>query len=279
MARKTRAEEPPLELKVFATPDEIDRGIAKLRRRITQVQDLLSKGVRYNAAEVSTATSDVRRSVLEIFGPNSPEYREHQFFDVMRWPVITMGDTGEDDFQRSFEQNVPKSVGILNGLVARLEEAKLELQPGGPLEAFFPKGSQHDAYVEIRGIVRQAQSSVTIVDPYMDGSIFALLGGLDPKPMKLELLTFIAKAPPDFKLEAKKFQTQRTWATLEIRTHGDFHDRFVLLDGKRCFHIGASIKDAGNKAFMISELEDPANNSALLKAVMASWMAGTPVPM
>ena len=35
-----------------------------------------------------------------------------------------------------------------------------------------------------------------------------------------------------------------------------FHDRFIILDGKTAYHIGASIKDAGKKCFGISLLED-----------------------
>ena len=36
-----------------------------------------------------------------------------------------------------------------------------------------------------------------------------------------------------------------------------FHDRFIILDRKRAYHIGVSIKDAGKKCFGISLMEDP----------------------
>ena len=55
----------------------------------------------------------------------------------------------------------------------------------------------------------------------------------------------------DFKLEAGKFAAQRG-TLVEIRTTNSYHDRFIFLDGKRAFHLGASIKDAGNKAFHVS---------------------------
>ena len=35
---------------------------------------------------------------------------------------------------------------------------------------------------------------------------------------------------------------------VEIRKTTNYHDRFIFLDKKRCFHLGASIKDAGKKA-------------------------------
>ena len=36
----------------------------------------------------------------------------------------------------------------------------------------------------------------------------------------------------------------------------EFHDRFLILDGKELYHIGASIKEAGKKAFEISVIDD-----------------------
>ena len=46
----------------------------------------------------------------------------------------------------------------------------------------------------------------------------------------------------------------------------------MILDGQRCFHIGASIKDAGKKAFL-SEAEDPNNRTALMTQATQTWTA------
>ena len=35
-----------------------------------------------------------------------------------------------------------------------------------------------------------------------------------------------------------------------------FHDRFLILDGKFVYHIGASLKDAGKKCFGITLMKD-----------------------
>lgn len=35
-----------------------------------------------------------------------------------------------------------------------------------------------------------------------------------------------------------------------------FHDRFMVLDDKTVYHIGASIKDAGKKSFGITLIQD-----------------------
>ena len=43
------------------------------------------------------------------------------------------------------------------------------------------------------------------------------------------------------------------------------HDRFLILDNRELYHIGASVKDAGKKAFEISLNED----EGILKGILS----------
>lgn len=54
--------------------------------------------------------------------------------------------------------------------------------------------------------------------------------------------------------QSNAFRNQ--YGKLEIKYTDEFHDRFLILDSKALYHIGASIKDAGKKAFEISPNED-----------------------
>jgi hypothetical protein len=151
----------------------------------------------------------------------------------------------------------------------RLIPASLDVR-----ELFFPDQTQHDAYVEIRTILQQARKSVLLVDPYIDESILTLLGTCASAGMEFQILS--AKLPSDFELEAKKWISQHK-VKLQVRKTRDFHDRFLLLDGSRCWHIGCSIKDAGNRAFMLSQVEDEANRTPLVAKIVDAWESGTPV--
>lgn len=122
-------------------------------------------------------------------------------------------------------------------------------------EVFFTKGSNHDAYVHIRSILQQAKAGLVIIDPYMDSSIYQVLGTLTSANVSVQILT--SKIPADFALEGQKFVKQHNQYKVEIRTTKDFHDRFIVVDEARCYLLGASIKDAGNKSFTIVPLEDP----------------------
>jgi len=138
-------------------------------------------------------------------------------------------------------------------------------------ELFFPKGSEHDAYVEIRTIFQKASKSVSLIDPFVDATVFPLVGSIPAPTLNIQILTCIV--PSDFVLEAGKFTTQHTRLRLEIRKTAEFHDRFIILDESLCFHIGASIKDAGKKAFMISQVQDESNRVALMEQLRRSWQA------
>jgi hypothetical protein len=87
------------------------------------------------------------------------------------------------------------------------------------------------------------------------------------------------KHPADFNLEAHKFKSQYPKAVVEARTTKEFHDRFLVIDGKLCWHIGCSIKDAGVRAFMISQVEDQRNRDALVRQLEESWQTAAPVPI
>lgn len=147
----------------------------------------------------------------------------------------------------------------------------------GNREQFFAPKTEHDAYVRIREIIREAKRTIRIIDPYTDATLFTLLATATV-PLAIKILTS-KMGGSDFALEAKKFVTQYSHLVLEVRRTHEFHDRFIILDEKKCYHLGASIKDAGNRACMIGLVEDAANVQALLAQQEQSWNAGSVVPV
>ena len=43
---------------------------------------------------------------------------------------------------------------------------------------------------------------------------------------------------------------------MKIKYTNIFHDRFIILDDKEIYHLGASLKDLGNKIFAINRIID-----------------------
>lgn len=143
-------------------------------------------------------------------------------------------------------------------------------------EAFFPPNSTFDAYISIRQTLGTAKTELTVVDAYLGKSLLATLRAVAPSTLSVRLLTVAKNLRPDFTVELAAFRKQFPGIAVDIRTSADFHDRFIVVDDARFFHVGASIKDAGARAFMISEIEDPANIASIRAAVGAAWAASAP---
>lgn len=123
---KRKAPEPARpEIKQFRSAEEIKAGITKLKRRVEQVQQLQRTGVRYNDQAVYNAASDIGTTILEVFGLNSPEYREHGHH--MIWRGGHYIGMPQHESQACFEAGVPQTVEMLSGLVRRLEEKRSDL--------------------------------------------------------------------------------------------------------------------------------------------------------
>jgi len=142
-------------------------------------------------------------------------------------------------------------------------------------QLFFPEQKQHEAYVEIRAVIQRASQSLVVVDPYLDQSILTMLSTCQTGDFMVRLLT--SKHPPDLFIEASKWRAQHPNAKLAIRKTLVFHDRFIIVDNVECWHVGCSIKDAGTKAFMLSQVEDEYNRSSLLGQIEKAWQSAIEV--
>ena len=136
-------------------------------------------------------------------------------------------------------------------------------------EMFFPKGSQWDAFVVLRGVFGEARKELMIVDGYCDQTLFQHLSARAAQPLSVKILCW--QYASTVAAEAKAFEAQHSGWAIQVRQNKDFHDRFVVVDDSACVHIGASINGVGKTAFMISRVEDKENLAALLTAMQGSW--------
>lgn len=124
-----RNELPPIEPREFRSPEEIDSAVAKLTRRIGELELLdvrAAVGKRTGADDV--AQSNVRETIREVFGSNSPEFREHQHISIWAGPMH-MGMT-DGEVIHGVDQGRRLVIGILNGLIGRLKEKREDFTAG-----------------------------------------------------------------------------------------------------------------------------------------------------
>lgn len=126
-----------------------------------------------------------------------------------------------------------------------LEDKSIKLKQG-----IFYDGQIFDAYAFISELIRKAKKSIILIDNYCDDTTLTHLSKADPK-VKITLLSkTISK---QLKLDIEKYNAQ--YKNLEAKEFSSSHDRFLILDEKEIYHIGASLKDLGKKWFAFSLLE------------------------
>lgn len=162
---------------------------------------------------------------------------------------------------------------ILQRIGWAIHDDKLVVTTPELREMFFPKGSPWDAFVVLRDLFAEAQTELIIVDSYCDGTVFQMLKNTSQTSFRIKILC--SQYASSVAAEARTFISQYPTVIVEVRKTRDFHDRFVVIDEKSCVHIGASIKDAGKTAFMISRIEDQKNRADLLININTSWTAAT----
>lgn len=127
-----------------------------------------------------------------------------------------------------------------------LEQGKPEIK-----QDIFFKGQIFDAYSFVMDLIKKAKTELIIIDNYIDLSVLKMLTEKS-KNIRVKIIT--QKNTPIKALDIEKFKAQ--YGTLDLQHSQDFHDRFLIIDQKELYHIGASLKDLGKKCFAFSLIED-----------------------
>lgn len=127
----------------------------------------------------------------------------------------------------------------------------IEAQDIQPTQGVFFDGQIFDAYVFISKLIKKAKSSIIIVDNYIDESVLLQLSSDVADGVKISILTKTISKKLAQDLEKHNAQYQ----AITIKNFTLAHDRFLIIDQKEIYHIGASLKDLGKKWFAFSKLD------------------------
>jgi uncharacterized protein (TIGR02391 family) len=151
MAGRRAPQPPPIEPREFRSPEEIDRGIAKLQRRIRELEQLdIPKAVTERDGSDKAAEGNVRETIREVFGVNSPEFVEHGHIEL--WELLhKQGGGFEAEAIDAKTRARPRVIGILNGLIQRLQEKREDLAGGvGPTPStYFDRLNLHQRILDV----------------------------------------------------------------------------------------------------------------------------------
>ena len=97
-------------------------------------------------------------------------------------------------------------------------------------------------------LVRLAKQEIVIIDPFADDMALSLMPKRNPG---VNAIIYSARINQTMKAECERLNRQ--CPPVELRTMREVHDRFIVVD-ETVYHIGASIKDLGNKLTAFSVL-------------------------
>jgi hypothetical protein len=119
-----------------------------------------------------------------------------------------------------------------------------------PNHGIFFNNQIFDAYVFFSELIQQARSSVILIDNYIDHTVLVQLA---KRKKEVTATIYTERIPPALRLDLEKHNAQ--YPAISIHRTQHIHDRFLIIDEKELYHIGASIKDLGKKWFAFSRMD------------------------
>jgi uncharacterized protein (TIGR02391 family) len=142
---------PPIEPREFKSVEEIDAGIAKIERRIRELESLdINSAVLNHTGADGVAESNIRATIREIFGSNSPEFKEHEYIEIWSGSLFVNMDAGS--IIQAKERGRKQVSGVLNGLIGRLREKRDDLGSSGakPIPStYFERLNLHPRILDV----------------------------------------------------------------------------------------------------------------------------------
>lgn len=120
-----------------------------------------------------------------------------------------------------------------------------------PKQGIFYNGQTYDAYAFVNQLIKTAKNNIILIDNYIDDTVITLLTA---KKTNVQVTLLMQQPTKKLELDVQKANTQ--YPNFVIKKFNLSHDRFLIIDNKEVYHIGASLKDLGKKWFAFTKLEN-----------------------
>ena len=149
----------------------------------------------------------------------------------------------------ALNQRINRIEDTVHSLAKKVNEIDLQINTElQPKQGIFYNGQIFDAYEFAAKLIKSAKKSIKLIDNYIDESVLTLLG----KNQNVEITIYTKNISKQLKLDMQKYNAQ--YKKIVIKQFDASHDRFLILDDKIVYHIGASLKDLGKKWFAFSKM-------------------------
>lgn len=153
----------------------------------------------------------------------------------------------------ALNQRIDRIENNYENLTKEVKQISLQLKTQKlPNQGIFFNGQVFDAYIFASNIIKKAKKEIVLIDNYIDESTIT---HLTKKSEQVKVIFYTKTVSKQLALDIQKANEQ-FGNTFEIRVLSKSHDRFLMIDGKELYHLGASLKDLGKKWFAFSKMEE-----------------------
>ena len=150
-------------------------------------------------------------------------------------------------------ENLERSFRNMN---ERIERIEVSLKTNElPTHGIFFENQIFDAYTFFSDIIQRAKHSIILIDNYIDHTVLLQLA---KRQKNVTATLYTERIPSALQLDLAKHNEQ--YPPINLHRIKQVHDRFLLIDGKELYHIGASIKDRGKRWFAVSRMDSLARD-------------------
>lgn len=144
----------------------------------------------------------------------------------------------------NIEHKLLKHDDNFNKIFQAMESKKIK-----PTQGVFYDGQIFDAYAFVNDLLREAKKEIVLIDNYINDTVLTLFS----KYPDIHFRVITKNISKQLQLDIDKYNAQ--YKNLQIELSSRYHDRFLLIDKTKAFHLGASLKDLGKKVFAFSRID------------------------
>ncbi len=128
-----------------------------------------------------------------------------------------------------------------------------------PVEGIFYDGQIFDAYAHIISLIKQAKTSIVLIDNYIDVDTLTMLSN---RSANVSATIYTRQLSQQQQLDVQRHNQQ--YPPIIINVCQRNHDRFLIIDDV-VYVFGASLKDAGKKLFAYIRMQETSAQELLNK--------------
>ena len=138
--------------------------------------------------------------------------------------------------QLSLAKHQEETDNKIEEVFRRLDEGQVKPQQG-----IFFDGQVYDAYQLVSDLIRKAKKRLVLIDNYIDDTVLTMM---DKRGSGVKATIYTKFIDKQLNLDIARHNSQ--YAKIDVFLFKKAHDRFLIVDNE-VYHIGASIKDLGQR--------------------------------